>query len=262
MPKKIIKKFQKLTTQEIIEWCEDYATHGPPPHLCKDKEWDDLNMQYHMNLEYNGLWKKYYYCAEPDNSHEFFGPSFWDEKHKNRMLDFRYSIMNILEDECFECIESARMTWCSYYKKDYNDYMIKNKQPNFYWVTITGKKRIEDNENTILKMKSFCEDVFSNESYRRYEKVTYNIETGKHENNPNLHVHALIIFEHSTKNFKRDCISRFNKYFKDYGIDIDMKRFAIHLEKIYNDKLNYLNNVDKSILHQNYRDLEILEVVE
>lgn len=250
MPKKIMKKFQKLTTKEVFQWCEDFATNPS----------DDLDLTYSSELQYNGLWNTYYYVAPPTTSLEV-GINF-EENFKNRMLRFKYAIEHINEIECWNCIENARMTWCRYYKKSSSDYMIKDKQPNFYWVTITGKKRIEDNKDTILKMRSFCEDVYSNESYKRFEKVTYNIETGKHEDNANIHTHALIIFEHSTKNFKRDCISRFNKYFKEYGIDIDMKRFAIHLDKIYNDKLNYLNNVDKSILHQNYRDLEILEVVE
>lgn len=260
MPKKIIKKFQKLTTKEVFQWCEDYATLGPPPNFKKEDIFDDLELKYSSELQYIGLWNKYYYVAPTTNTFEV-GMN-WDEYHRNRMLRFKYSIEHINEIECWECIENARMTWCRYYKKDYNEYLIKDKQPNFYWVTITGKKRIEDNHDTFRKMKSFCEDLYSNDSYKRFEKVIYNIETGKHEDNPNLHTHALIIFENSTKNFKRDCISRFNKYFKEYGIDIDMKRFAIHLEKIYNDKLNYLNNKDKSILHQNYRDLEILEVVE
>ena len=94
------------------------------------------------------------------------------------------------------------------------------------------------------------------------DEVLYNIETGKYPDKPNLHCHCLIKFDSTNKNFDRDFIRCWSNFFKEEGHDFKIKRFSKKCQNIYDDKKNYLNNQDKSILHQNYMDLEILEHLE
>lgn len=136
----------------------------------------------------------------------------------------------------------------------------------FYFYTFTGVQRIEDNQENIDRLHNIAKDIFNNNSWKRYKDVCFNIECGKHVDNSNLHIHALIDFEKSNKNFERDFHNRWMKDFKGYGLDFKKggKQFykGKNVNDIWYDKLSYLRNDDKSILHQNYRDLGIFEHVE
>ena len=149
------------------------------------------------------------------------------------------------------------------------DYEPPRQLKQFYWMTLTGKSRIPDTTENIELMLKFGKALFNNDNYKRFHKVYWNIETGKHKDNPNLHLHALICFDTTSKNFhskkeksRSDVKTLWNKYFKSYGLDYGNDSYQYFkgkdIEKIYNDKLKYLKNEDKSILHKNYRDLEIL----
>ena len=115
-------------------------------------------------------------------------------------------------------------------------------------------------------MRHICTTIFNNEKFIRFKEIAYNIETGKHEENPNLHIHALIDFNKSNKNFDRDFKGVWMKEFKDYGIDFKKGGKQLfkgkNVNDVWYDKLAYLRNDEKSILHQNYRDLEIFEHLE
>lgn len=153
--------------------------------------------------------------------------------------------------------------WIDIYNKYYNTNILINrkiKRKFFYFITITGKKKIKDNNSNIELMHNFGKNFFNNDSYKRYYRADWNIETGKHADDSNLHIHALIIFNSTNKNFKRDFCSAFKKIFRDY--DYKESRFIMRLQDIYKDKYNYLHNVNKSILHQNYRDTGIIEHLE
>ena len=139
----------------------------------------------------------------------------------------------------------------------------------FYWLTLTGKDRIPDTPDTLKSMLEFGNALFNNNNYKRFNKVYWNIETGKHQDRPNLHLHALIVFENTSKNFhslkpkgRSDVRTLWNNYFKQYGLDIGKDSYVFfkgkNIQQIYDDKLSYLQNNEKSILHKNYRDLEIL----
>lgn len=134
---------------------------------------------------------------------------------------------------------------------------------NFYWYSITGDSRIPAIDENINKMILIGKKLFNNDTWIRYKDVYWNVETGKDENNSNLHIHALIDFDKSNKSFDRDLIRIWKKEFKNYGINIKGKGkqhyrgSAVH--EIWDDKLKYLTNDSKSILHNNYKDLNILE---
>lgn len=152
-------------------------------------------------------------------------------------------------------------TYCNYFNLTTKNFKIKDIK-YFYWLTVTGKKRIDVSDENICKMKDCLRMIFNNDNYRRYHDVLYNIETGKYPDKPNLHCHCLIKFDSTNKNFDRDFKRCWLNFFKEEGHDFKMIRFSKKCEDIYTDKQNYLNNQDKSILHQNYMDLEILEHLE
>lgn len=190
-------------------------------------------------------------------------------------INKKSGLKKLISDEPLICVP---LKYISKFKKEYCEfYDIKYIQEKplkcFYWLTLTGKDRIPDTPDNIDKMYEFGKTLFNNNKYKRFYKVIWNIETGKHKDNPNLHLHALIIFEKSNKNFhttkmkgRSDVKSIWNKYFKSYGLDLGKDSYQIfrgkNIDEIYKDKKEYLSNKDKSILHQNYRDLEILEHVE
>ena len=149
----------------------------------------------------------------------------------------------------------------------YNDFYGVNipvartkKRKFFYFMTMTGKKRIVDNPRNIKLMHNFGLNIFNNNIYKRFYKVDWNVETGKHIDKSNVHIHALIIFDTTNKNFKRDFCNSFKKIFGMYDYKED--RFVMKLTDIYRDKYEYLHNKDKSVLHKNYRDTGILEHLE
>ena len=115
-------------------------------------------------------------------------------------------------------------------------------------------------------MTDICKEIFNNDKWKRFTSVKWCIETGKHKENPNLHVHALIVFDKSNKNFERDYIRLWNKYFKNYGINFKgsgKQHFkGKDVVTIYKDKCDYFVNHKKSVLHENFIDLNILECVE
>lgn len=130
----------------------------------------------------------------------------------------------------------------------------------FYFITVTGKDRIIDSDDNITKMLDYGRCQFNNDNWTRYHKVYWNIETGKYKDNPNLHIHALVVFDKSNKNFKRDFVNGFNKLFNNS--DYKELKFPMKETEIFNDKYLYLKNDSKSVLHKNYRDLGIFERLE
>lgn len=149
------------------------------------------------------------------------------------------------------------------------EYIPEKKLKRFYFLTLTGKDRIPDTSDNIDKMTAFGKTLFSNENYKRFHNVKWNIETGKHKENPNLHIHAVIWFENSNKNFhslkpkgRSDVRNNWLQYFKQYGLDYGKDSYqsfsGSKVKEIFDDKCDYLTNKDKCILHKNYRDLQIL----
>ena len=94
---------------------------------------------------------------------------------------------------------------------------------NFYWYSITGDSRIPAIDSNINKMINIGRKLFNNDTWIRYKNVYWNVETGKDENNSNLHIHALIDFNKSNKSFDRDLTRIWKNEFKNYGINFKGK---------------------------------------
>lgn len=169
-------------------------------------------------------------------------------------------IRELMYDLNFEELEHHARLYCQFIGGNEDDY--KNREIKyFYSMTATGKNKLLVNESNIGCMYKVNKKVFNNDDWRRFFRVYWNMETGKNPDEPNLHTHALIIFDKTNKNFLRDYGNTFKKAFG--SVDIDMKKFGWRgNNEIYEDKLNYLKNVGKSILHKNYKDLEIFEHLE
>jgi hypothetical protein len=180
----------------------------------------------------------------------------------NKFFEWKKDLYELLDDKDYDGLINYTEDYIKYFNLCKKNFKLK-KIKFFYFLTVTGKNRIIVNDDNIAKMKNCLKLIFNNDNYKRYYKVLYNIETGKYEDNPNLHTHAVIIFDSTNKNFKRDFTRTWNRFFKSDGIDFKMDSFSyLPCYDIYEDKCNYLKNVDKSVEHQNYLDLKILEHVE
>lgn len=161
---------------------------------------------------------------------------------------------------CYNLIWNQQVE-CFYYK--WFDKPKPMSFKSFYFYTYTGQKKIplgENNEN-IFKMKEICDKMFNNDTWKRYLKVNWCIETGKNNNNYNLHLHAVIVFNGKLKHYDRDFTRTWNKYFKEYGINYSgdgKQHYSGKGLKFYQDKLDYLDETLKSDLHQNALNLNLM----
>ena len=124
--------------------------------------------------------------------------------------------------------------------------------------TIVPRERLPYNDFEIMKLTKFCEGIFT---AKNFTKCAWVIESGKHEDCPNLHIHALGKLKN--KNFKRMFMTRWHK---QYDIEYNIKyeegenkgwhMVPCNTLKIQSDKINYLNNVLKGS-HENFVDLKI-----
>jgi hypothetical protein len=124
--------------------------------------------------------------------------------------------------------------------------------------TIVPKERLPYNDDQINKLRLFCEKRFVAKNFERCKWV---IESGKHEENPNLHIHC--IGRLKNKNFKREFITQWNKiYDNEYNISYSENdnrgwdKIPCNTAQIQEDKLNYLINSLKGN-HENFIDLKI-----
>jgi len=135
----------------------------------------------------------------------------------------------------------------------------KVKSMSFY--TIVPKERLEFNQKNIDKFCQFANILFGPRYRTSYNKVWWVIECGKHEDNPNLHLHALIDFDQS-KNFKRNLLSCWKKTFPltenricyNENGNTGIHRVPCNTQRIQDDKVKYLTNENKGS-HENFKDL-------
>lgn len=136
---------------------------------------------------------------------------------------------------------------------------IKNEPcEGMVFYSIVPRERLPYNDFEIMKLTKFCEANFT---AKNFTKCAWVIESGKHEDCPNLHIHALGKLKN--KNFKRMFMSRWNKQYEDkYNISYDENNnkgwhmVPCNTLEIQSDKLNYLDNVLKGS-HENFIDLKI-----
>ena len=143
----------------------------------------------------------------------------------------------------------------------------KVKGMSFY--TIVPKERLNYDAFTIGQLASFCEEMFNTRGDKYFKQCWYVIESGKHQQRPNLHVHLLADFKKlkgasGSKFFLRDLKTLWKKYFHDEKFSINyniegnkgIDRVDCNTLEIQQDKITYMDNDCKGT-HENFTDLGI-----
>lgn len=132
-----------------------------------------------------------------------------------------------------------------YKKNDYSGYTFITLSPDH------KNRNIEYNEENFLKLIQFCKSQFTEFNYSFFYWV---IESGKNENDPHLHIHALVRIK-NPRHHKRDLCCLWNKFFPPLiGDDYHIRK--CNTKEMYDDKLNYMIN-DRKGTHMNYEDLSL-----
>lgn len=112
-------------------------------------------------------------------------------------------------------------------------------------------RNIEYTEENFLKLINFCKAQFTEFNYSFWYWV---IESGKNENDPHLHIHALIRIK-NPRHHKRDLCCLWKKFFPPLeGDDYHIRK--CNTKDMYDDKLNYMINERKGT-HMNFEDLSL-----
>lgn len=116
-------------------------------------------------------------------------------------------------------------------------------------------RKIEYNEKNINTLKTWCEKWFTP---IRYEYYQYVVECGKDENDPHLHVHALVRLKHKKqgKNHSRDLKKFWKKYFPKSEL-LGKDYYSTNVSgQYFFDKQQYFIDSKKGD-HENFLDLNI-----
>lgn len=165
---------------------------------------------------------------------------------------------------------SAEIQYDIYLKK--KNKVLQNKR--YYFMTLahraSSKNKFLFDEGTISRLTEFCRKFVGvtqeNSSFSGFlddngfplNSATFCVESGKHEENPKLHVHLILDFK-NLKNpnlgrFVRNC---FNNYFTENKlIDNDEYDNRPFTECYLEDKLHYMINAYKDD-HENFVDLGV-----
>lgn len=145
------------------------------------------------------------------------------------------------------------------------------------YYTICPKSRL--GLNRLDDMKKFVKEFFDEKFQLYFEELYYVVESGKHEDNPNLHIHFVGKFlKDGSHNFRSRLIKKWNSIFEaDYDISYKIlkkpegkgksnkkrkeynegiKLIKVRTQTILNDKIKYLQNDHKGS-HENFIDLGI-----
>lgn len=148
---------------------------------------------------------------------------------------------------------------------------VNEAEIDSHFYTFVPKERLPMDPLTLNAIAKFCKIVFENPEVIRWSKWV--VESGKHPERPNPHIHACVRFNGSPKNFQRDYIRKeWKKIFphpdstfswkrkvgnKTYkGID----RYPCQTLRITEDKVRYMSNDHKHQFgddHTNFVDLGI-----
>lgn len=243
---------QKIFEKSVTEFCKTYDVANPRSYKTIFNEETE---KYELVCLLDQKTKKIV-----DSRHRWLSKSIFNKSLDPFCKWSRWCVLNNKPDGIFITGWNNRTLFCEWFNKPKP--VIRD---NFYFYTFTGSEKIPDTDENIEKMKNICNNIFNNENWKRFRCVHYNIECGKHQDDSNLHIHALIDFEKTNKNFERDFTRCWTKEFKSFGLDFKKggkQHFkGKNVNHIWDDKLAYLRNDDKSILHQNYRDLGIFHSV-
>jgi len=140
------------------------------------------------------------------------------------------------------------------------------KGMTFY--TISPLRRMPYTAEQQRLLHDFCVELFVQKAKRNFIDNWWVIESGKNEDEPNLHIHMLANFVHK-HNFRRDLTSMWKKHFgNDPGNDIEYRNYnkkkqkwnkgidakACNTKLIQEDKITYMINSEKGT-HENFTDL-------
>lgn len=128
------------------------------------------------------------------------------------------------------------------------------KYKGYTFITLSpdhNTRKIEYNPVNIAKLIQFCRAQFTTEKYSYFAWI---VESGKHINDPHLHVHAFVKIIDS-KNHKRDLLTMWNKFFPPL-IGDDYHIVKCNTKEMFVDKQNYLKN-DRKGTHMNFEDLSL-----
>ena len=136
----------------------------------------------------------------------------------------------------------------------------RSKTSRVLFFSCVPKHRISITEGEVRKMKNFLEKYFTDQYFF---KVAFNIESGKHENKPNLHFHFICIYnKNGSKNFRsRILYDAWNKHYPnnplnwERGKHVGIDCVKCNVDFMVKDKLAYFHNESKGS-HTNFLDLD------
>ena len=202
----------------------------------------------------------------------YLGPEPYPDEERGLDIIMNFYFENILSsDECKlpKKIESEVRAWIV---RSGNSERLKDptKIKKFqnrrrYMYSLVPRKRIGISEVEVEKMMRFVKKL-SNFNY--YNEFWFSIESGKHEDNPNLHVHIVLEFKNSG-NFRDRIHKWFEKEFPENTLRYKLKRKdgsfnegvdvkPILNDEIWKEKIDYLDNTKKNEFgddHTNFIDL-------
>jgi len=139
-----------------------------------------------------------------------------------------------------------------YHNEGYKGYTFITIAPDKF-----SNRNIEYTEENFIQMIKFCKAQFSEYTYDYYYWV---IESGKDENAPHLHIHALIkLKKGKSKHHKRNLECLWKKFFKhgfytEKNGSRDYDSHNLNTKECYDKKVNYMIN-DRKGTHMNFEDL-------
>lgn len=143
--------------------------------------------------------------------------------------------------------------WHEYiYKLDKKE--NKNNYSGYTFLTLSpdhNSRNIEYSNDNIEKLKLFCKAQFTEFNYSFYKWI---IESGKHKDNPHLHIHAFVRIK-NPKHHKRDLCCLWKKFFPAL-VDKDYHIIKCNTKEMFIDKQEYMKN-DRKGTHMNFEDLAI-----
>lgn len=112
-----------------------------------------------------------------------------------------------------------------------------------------NNRNIPYSMENIMKLKQFCRAQFTEFNY---SYCCWVVESGKHKDDPHLHIHAFCRIK-NPRHHKRDLCCLWNKFFPPLeGSDYHLVK--CNTEDMFRDKQEYLKN-DRKGSHMNFEDL-------
>lgn len=129
-----------------------------------------------------------------------------------KAIDFMIAYLLKWKDEHYEL--DGKHPWYKILK----DHLPEMETDTLCWYSIVPKERLPMEPLNLNALAKFCKDTFENTNFFSWSKWV--VESGKHSENPNPHVHALVKF-HTSANFARELKTRWKKIFPDHEHRID-----------------------------------------